>query len=194
MTGTAAPPIPVRLAARPLVGGLVVPYITLETDVGWTFGRVHHGRWRQVILGRRCQTCGDPLGSRYVLLVRAGDIEHGYTAEPAMHPECARYSALACPMVAGRMTHYRSSPHPGTACPDPGCRCGLVTAGPDQPTLAGTAAEPWSAVWCSVGQYETAIKAETSELVGLAVPTEPARVRPVIPDHLRFVLNLVEIP
>ncbi|MFC9085299.1 hypothetical protein [Nocardiopsis dassonvillei] len=176
------PPIPTQLAHRPTLGGLVVPYISLRTDRGWHLGHISQPRWREVIEGWRCQVCGRWLGvdGRFVLHVRPSDIAVGYSAEPAQHPVCAAYSAAACPMVAGRRDRYRA-PADLTArtCELPDCRCHLVPDNPAQRELrAGADAEPWLALWCAPDQYARAHN-PAGDLLGLAIPKEPRRIRPV---------------
>ena len=137
------PAIPVRLAHRPTIGGLVVPYITPHTDDGrYLFGGVDPHRQWQCLNRRLCSVCGRALieqpGDRLILLMRLSDLPQQRTSEPALDPVCAAYTQAACPMVAGRLSHYRSTPMrlgPGMA------------PGADQAARLGAPAEPWFAVW-----------------------------------------------
>ncbi len=111
----AVPPIPVRVAHRPTLGGLAVPYVTPYTDDGRRlFGGVDPHRQWQCLTQRRCGVCGLPLGrglvDRLVLLMRLSDLPAQRTSEPALDPVCAAYTEAACPMIAGQLTHYRSTP------------------------------------------------------------------------------------
>src|SRR5437773_2000102 len=111
MSEVAVPPVPVWLAHRPAVGGLVVPWITPRAGDGrYLFGVLDPARQHAALTGRLCQVCGRPLGRRLVLLMRAQDLPRRCTAEPGCDPTCCAYVQAACPMVAGRMSHYRSSP------------------------------------------------------------------------------------
>ena len=42
--------------------------------------------------------------------MRLSDLPQQCTSEPALDPVCAAYTQAACPMVAGRLTHYRTTP------------------------------------------------------------------------------------
>lgn len=177
-----APPIPVRLADRPTVGGLVVPWISVQhRDGRAALGAVHGSRVDTCLMGRRCQTCGGLLGDRLVLFARPRDFARGYVAEPGMHPDCAAYSAKACPMVNGSMGRYRASRHnvEGKPCGEQGCDCpGWVSADNQDARLAG-GAEAWFAVWLRLSDYGLATD-EKGALLGIAVTqVKPLKVRPL---------------
>lgn len=120
------PDIPAHLAHLPAVGGLAVPYITGQRPLDGTylFGTVYRARQVECLVLRLCGVCGRPLGDTVVLLVRSSEVVAvpdletfqlriiARTAEPAVHPECRDYSARACPMLAGSMSRYRTSPPP----------------------------------------------------------------------------------
>lgn len=175
------PPVPVMLDHRPLVGGLVVPYISIESGDGrYVLGAVHNSRMRRCVVERRCQVDGAPLTQPAVAMVRQRDLDLGWTAEPAMHPQCARYSAAACPMLAGRMEHYRSTPHDlGTLrCNVAGCGCAGWVDSPDQQHRAGQAAEAYYALWLS--RYDVAVD-RGGTVLGIGWrPEYVRRIRPVV--------------
>lgn len=177
------PPIPARLADRPTSGGLVVPWISIESGDGrHVLGAVHTSRQVACITGYRCQIDGQPLGWPAVVFARPQDLERRYTAEPAMHPECARYSAAACPMVAGRMSHYRSSPVDTSrlTCNKPGCDCAGWVNSPDSAHRVGRPADPYVAVW--LRGYDVAVS-PSGEVLGVSWQnTAPVRIRPLIPE------------
>lgn len=105
-----APPIPAWLAHLPTVAGLVVPWITARAPDGRIlFGVLDSVRQSLAIANYLCQVCGTRLERPLVLFVRPVDLRHRCTSEPGLHPQCVAYSQKACPMVAGTMTHYRSS-------------------------------------------------------------------------------------
>jgi hypothetical protein len=90
MTRPAAPAIPVRLANRPIVGGLAAPWISLHHADGTpVLGVVDAARQAACLARHWCQACGQPLLSPLVLLARARDIAAGYVTDPGLHPECA---------------------------------------------------------------------------------------------------------
>lgn len=176
-------PIPQCLAHRPTAGGLVVPYISVSDGVHHILGNVHRTRALSCIRDRLCQICGRPLGRRLVVFVDQGGLDKRYTAEPALHPQCAAYSAQACPMLAGQLDRYRRSPAPleRVECFEPGCGCGGWTDSPGvEVRERGAPAGPWFAVW--LPDYEVAVKQvpEGLSIHGLAWQTiEPLRIRPV---------------
>jgi hypothetical protein len=133
------PPIPIHLAGLPTAGGLVVPRITPQTASGqFLFGNLSDVAQHRFLLGYRCQICASILPRRAVLFARISDLLLMCTSEPATCPPCARYSALACPMLKGQMRHYRAGPHPA-----------LTERPPTTQKLArhGAPAESWYAVW-----------------------------------------------
>ncbi|GLZ28101.1 hypothetical protein Lesp02_02910 [Lentzea sp. NBRC 105346] len=133
------PDIPLWIAHLPVVGGLAVPWITPRTTDGrYLLGSIDRDRMHQALVYRWCGVCGRPLDDRLVLLMRLSDLPRQCTNEPALHPQCAAYTAAACPMVSGKLDHYRSTPVRLDA-----------TMAPSSDTSArqGAAAEPWFAVW-----------------------------------------------
>lgn len=172
------PPIPVRLAHRPTVGGLVVPYVTSRTEDGrHLFGGVDSLRQRRCLTGRLCSVCGRPLldrpDDRLILLMRLSDLPQQRTSEPALDPVCAAYTRAACPMVAGRLTHYRATP----------LRLGPhMQVASDHAALLGTAAEPWFAVWLT--GYEVVVEARNGQPAASYTGTRPLRIRPLTWRHL----------
>jgi hypothetical protein len=130
--------IPLWLSHLPVVGGMAVPWITaVAPDGRHLFGALDPHRQRQAITGWRCQVCGRVLDRPLVLLMRLRDVPRRETSEPGLHPQCAAYTAAACPMVAGRMRHYRSAP----------IALGGGAVASTDPARLGAPAEPWFAVW-----------------------------------------------
>ena len=88
-------------------------------------------------------------------MVRARDIVAGYVAEPGLHPECAAYSAKACPMLAGTMARYRSSPLPSRLerCGNASCGCKAWVRPGDRGLRAGRPREAFAAVWIRRSEY-----------------------------------------
>ncbi|MET9089433.1 cell envelope biogenesis protein OmpA, partial [Streptomyces sp. NPDC004237] len=97
-----SPAIPVRCLTRPLAGGLVVPYVSLVHNGHAVFGSIDAGRARHAFLQRLCQICARPLEERFFVIVRPADQKHGYSPEPALHPECRPYASAHCPMLIPR--------------------------------------------------------------------------------------------
>src|SRR5947208_4982689 len=122
-----AVPVPARCARRPTVGdGLVVPYISVAAGDGrFLLGNVHNAKAVECIVGKLCQVCGEDLTRPAVILAPDSALAKRFTGEPALHPECARYSERVCPMVAGRMLNFRGGhTPPGLPCNVAGCDCG----------------------------------------------------------------------
>ncbi|GAA4731763.1 hypothetical protein [Phytohabitans rumicis] len=141
---TRTPDIPVHLGGLPCSGGLVVPRITPITRTGVPlFGKISELAQYRFLHSRTCQVCGQPLGPRAVLFARSSDFAYQCTAEPAVCPPCAAYSARACPMLAGRRDRHRASEHPALA---------GIPVSADQQLRMGAPAEDWYAVW--IRDYE----------------------------------------
>jgi hypothetical protein len=160
---------------------LAVPYISVEHRDGYALGAVHGSRVDECLKRLLCQSCGEPLSDPLVLFVRPQDTARGYVAEPALHPQCARYAAAACPMLNGGATHYRRTPVDLSrhACSEAGCECGGWVPGPDNAARVGQPAGEWAAWWVSLVDYRLAVGEDSGRLLGVALPETPRRVRPV---------------
>ncbi|WP_433531230.1 hypothetical protein ACQPYA_03725 [Micromonospora sp. CA-263727] len=132
-------PIPVTLRHRPTVGGLVVPWITMQMPDGrYRFGAIDAERLLAALTDRICQICGNPMDRPFVFAMRDVDLSRLISSEPAMHPECAKYSVAACPMLAGTMSRYRAQ---GSDSP--------ASAGDPAGVRPGHAAHSWRLLWTS---------------------------------------------
>jgi len=168
-TSPSGPPIPLNLHHLPVVAGLAVPWITPRLPDGrHLFGLLEQGRQHSCLTQRLCQVCGRPLDRVFVLLARASDLRRRRTAEPPVHPSCAAYTMRVCPMVAGRMAHYRAQPHD---------LAGLAAVFPDAPARLGAPAEPWFTVW--LRSYTVITDPATGALSASYRPTDPLRIRAV---------------
>lgn len=163
----ALPPIPTSLQHLPTLGGLVVPWITARTADGrFLFGAIDCDRMGRALLNRWCGVCGQPLVHRAVLMLRLSDLPRQCTSEPALHPWCADYSSKACPMIAGRVDHYRAS----APRLDP-----TMQSAPDTAARSGSAAEPWFAVW--IARYHVIV--DHGNLAASYAGIPPLRIRPI---------------
>ncbi|GIJ49382.1 hypothetical protein Val02_62680 [Virgisporangium aliadipatigenens] len=164
---TGVPNVPLHLAGRPTVGGLVVPWITPTTVAGLhLFGKITAIVQRRCLAERRCQVCGQRLGDLAVLFARDSDLTYQCAPEPATCPPCHAYSARACPMLSGRRSHYRAGEHPALA----------GTVSDDAHLRQGAPAELWSAVW--VREYDVTVHpAVSGALVASWAVHPPARIR-----------------
>lgn len=183
----ARPAIPMRLAARPTVGGVVVPWVNVQLgDGGVDFRRAHHSRW--VACWRRglCQLCGQPLTHPRLLVGSDREMRAGFFSEPPLHPECAVYASRACPMLAGRQPRFRVGPsisdgHRGATCFEPGCGCaGWV---PTPGAAGGREGEPapcWYAVYVAdyaLGVWPDETRPGLMRVTGGRPEGDPLRVR-----------------
>ena len=167
MTDLPVPPIPLSLAHLPVAAGLAVPWITPRTPDGrYLFGVIEAGRQRACLRDRRCQVCGRALTRPMVLLVRKSDLSRRCISEPPACPPCAAYTIRACPMVSGRLAHYRATLR------DLG---GIADAAPDVPARLGAPAEIWYAVW--LARYDVIVDPATGNLAASFAHTRPLRVR-----------------
>ncbi|KLL09873.1 MULTISPECIES: hypothetical protein [Protofrankia] len=167
MTNPTPPAIPLSLAHLPTVGGLAVPWITSRTGDGrHLFGAVDSDRKDQALLLRLCGVCGRRLDERLVLLMRLSDLPRQRTAEPALHSVCAAYTAAACPMVGGRLAHYRTTPQ----ALDP-----AMIPPADSPARRGAPAEPWFAVWL----HSYKVITDHGTLAASYTGHIPLRIRPI---------------
>ena len=144
------PPIPIHLASFPTVGGLVVPFITLQHRNGKAaLGVVDGSRTELCLRKRRCGVCGQIMTGRMVFLMRRSDLDRGCSVEPGLCPPCAAYTRKACPMVSGYMAYYRESvsPFASRTCGDPACPCAAWAPPDDASARLGTPADAWFALW-----------------------------------------------
>lgn len=159
----ARPPIPVALAHRPTMGGVVVPWVNVRLgDGGVDFRRAHRRRWEAAWKNSLCQMCGRPLRHPTCLVGGPGELDEWLFDEPPLHPECMLYASKACPMLAGRQPFYRTGPtlsegHRGATCYLPGCECAgwKPSSRADSDSRAGKPAHLWYALY--VADYATAV-------------------------------------
>lgn len=155
------PDIPVSCATRPVVGGLVAPFVNLRmADGGVDFRSPHQARYEECWTKGLCQTCGSVIRGLAVLFGGPNQLRDRRFDEPPLCAPCALYASRACPMVAGRMDAYAdrdrvSEGHRGETCPDPGCACGgFRLADPSQADHKGDPAHPWYALYVRPGMYQ----------------------------------------
>jgi hypothetical protein len=156
------PPIPASCAHRPVVGGLVAPFVNMRlADGGVDFRTPHTAAYEKCWLEERCQTCGEQLQDRVcVLFGGPNQVRRLHFDEPPLCPPCAVYASRACPMVAGRMDTYArhdrvSEGRRGKTCSTPGCDCGgAVSSDPSAPDHKGDPAHPWYACYVRPGTWQ----------------------------------------
>lgn len=175
---------PPRLANRPIQGGRFVPWVALELPDGtYDLRACERPRVELCFVDGMCQVCGQRLGVPVVFFAGHDQLDDLLVDAPPVHPECAAYSAQACPMLAGRLTTYATQPtraERSTECPTPGCTCGGYVNHGD-PARAGTRAPRWFTVWC--GAYDVVIDPDTQRVWGAQIP-KPLKIRAVMPARL----------
>lgn len=175
------PPIPARLEHRPTSGGLVHPWVNVTLAGGGVdFRSQHRARSEAAWTQGLCQVCGDKLTVPLVLLGGPNQLERLLFDEPPCHPECAAYASQACPMVAGRLTHYPdrqrvSQGHRGTKCPDPGCECDGWVPDSEGVDHGGEPAHVWYAVYAS--GYSVAFQPDGRLIGGALARDQVLKVR-----------------
>ena len=173
-----------------------MPWVSVELAGGsYDLGNMHNTRVNRCFVERRCQICGEHIGALVVFFLSTSGLADMSVGEPPVHPECAAYSKRACPMLAGRVDHYRRTPtrtegHRGEQCTTPGCDCGGWIPTPGNSDNAGRSAEAWHMVWCNTYAL-TVPDAHTKGLLerGLipagvqigARVTQPLKIRAVAP-------------
>lgn len=182
----ARPAIPATCESRPIIGGLVIPWINVQlADGGVDFRAQHDSRAQRCYLEGLCQVCSTPIERPpFVLIGGPRQLTALQFEEPPLHPECAAYVTHACPMVAGRMLRFAdrdpiSESHRGTACPDPECDCGgwVPTPGAADRELNGRPAHDWYAVYATTYAFG-------------ATPDGQAHSALLSPDHVRAVRHV----
>jgi hypothetical protein len=173
-----SPPVPTHLAHRPTHGGLVVPWVSVVLADGTpALGNLHGTRADKAFWNKLCQICGEAMTRPIVLFATESGHARGQTSEPGMHPECAAYSAKACPMVNGRMSRYQGSDRvAGKPCVEPGCDCGGWVDQDGGPT-PGAPAELWFAVW--VEDYQIGVGTDGRPNAAIYANLTPLKVRPL---------------
>jgi len=111
-------------------------------------GLVDYNRMVHCFQERRCGVCGEVVEGRMVFLMRSFDVARNVSSEPGLCPPCAAYTTAACPMIAGRMAHYRQSrpTFVSRRCDDPECECSQWVS-TTETNRYGAASERWFALW-----------------------------------------------
>lgn len=158
MTDDIRPPIPLRFPADQVRGGLAMPYVNVRLrDGGVDLRAQHHTRAVECWTHGRCQVCGQGIEKAEGAALVGGPsaIRDLVFSEPPMHRECMAYATKACPVLAGRWSHFASGPslserERGKACYEPNCDCGgWVPTTADQPRHSGEPNHPWWVVFAT---------------------------------------------
>lgn len=184
------PPIPASCAHRPTVGGLVAPYVNARmADGGVDFRTPHTAKAERCWRENLCQTCGRPLPPFAVVFGGPAQLRALRFDEPPLCPPCAVYASQACPMVAGRQTHYATGPRVsegkrGHVC-FAGCGCaGWVDTDPNAYDASGEPAHAWFACWVPIQGWT---------LTASYVDTPCTERDCVLPVHRRLLINACQL-
>lgn len=153
--------IPASCADRPVVGGLVAPFVNLRlADGGVDFRSPHQTKYERCWKEALCQVCGRPLTHRAMLFGGPNQLRSRHFDEPPTCLPCGVYASQACPMVSGRMSHYAdrqrvSEGKRGHVCPDEQCDCGGWTVSdPNSYDASGEPAHEWYALYVRPGTWQ----------------------------------------
>jgi hypothetical protein len=179
MTDDLRPPIPASCADRPVVGGLVAPFVNPRlADGGVDFRSPHHAKYEECWTRNLCQTCGNRLTHPAVLFGGPNQLRDLHFDEPPLCTPCAVYASKACPMVAGRLDRYAdrdrlAEGRRGHVCPDEHCDCGGWTpTDPTSPDSGGDPVHPWYACYVSPGAWQLTGKQVTTRCSDLGCEHE----------------------
>jgi len=129
------PPVPRRMAHRPVERGYAVPWFCAEIDGHYDFRVVGPGKVRAAITQRLCWLCGQPLGAFKAFCIGPMCAINRTIGDPPSHRECAEWAIRACPFLNQRETKRRTTGMPEGATPpagygimrQPGATCLWVT-------------------------------------------------------------------
>jgi hypothetical protein len=201
MTEDLRPPIPASCAGRPVVGGLVAPYVNLRlADGGVDFRSPHHAKYEECWTRELCQTCGQQLTHPAVLFGGPNQLRTLHFDEPPLCPPCAVYASRACPMIAGRRERYADRPRVsegarGHVCSDAGCECGGWTpTDPANPDSGGDPAHPWYACYVRPGAWQLTGKQIVARCTDLGCEHERLIVNGAILNAVPLKILLIAEP
>jgi hypothetical protein len=157
------PDIPASCAARPVHGGLVVPWAQVVlADGAPDFLAPHHAKTERCWAEGRCQIHGGLLDRPCIVAGGPLQMAELHFDEAPLCIPCALYSSRACPMLGGRRLAYTrhdkiSNGPRGQVCPQhgAGCDCGGWTE--TNPGLGGHGGEPahdYYACYVTPGQWQ----------------------------------------
>jgi hypothetical protein len=98
--------MPARIAKLPTYRGRPVPVTVLTLPDGTVDFRVTDTEaWVDVVKNRQCGICGEPLDTVVCFIGGPLSAQSRAFTDAPMHEECARYSAQACPYLAGQKAY-----------------------------------------------------------------------------------------
>ncbi len=108
--------------------GLPIPWFVRRPANGPIDFRVMDtNRHQQALKERRCWVCGEPLGKEMAFVGGPLSAAQRLYSDPPAHPDCAEFSAKACPFLAIPTAHRREANKPA----DLECIPGQVATNPE---------------------------------------------------------------
>jgi len=95
------PPLPSNMRDLPVdTRGYPIPFFVQWIDGVPEFRLANRGNLHRCVLLKLCWVCGKPLGNRLVAFTIGPMCAiNRISSEPPQHPECAEFSARACPFL-----------------------------------------------------------------------------------------------
>lgn len=90
-----------KLAERPVVGRLVVPFMVDEAQQPIRFTELDHAHIAACAERGLCGICGGKIRRSPIAFIGPDDDRRCF-ADPWMHPDCAEVAMAQCPFLAGR--------------------------------------------------------------------------------------------
>ena len=100
-----------RHEARPVVGGLVVPYMVDATRNPVDFKIVDAEHVKRCATARRCGICGRKIRNGLIAFIGPNDGRSCF-ADPWMHEDCARLAMSQCPFLTSRTSWREDGDNP----------------------------------------------------------------------------------
>ena len=106
--------MPERLSRRPKDGrGFPTPFISAQINGKHDFRVIDHAKWEEVVSGRLCQLCGEPISGPLYFIGGPACAKNHIFFDPHMHRECAEYAIQVCPYLALPRFAYAAFIAPG---------------------------------------------------------------------------------
>jgi hypothetical protein len=184
-------PLPMNMRHLPVSRrGYPVPYfIKVRSGDDWDFRVIIPEMVVDCLITRKCWICGQQTGRLQAFVAGPMCIITRTTAEPASHPSCARYAAIACPFLANpRMKRDMNDLPEGHWQPgrallrNPGVSAVLITRQPTRPfndgrdNLLMRMGEPDQVEWYAERRPATRAEVEASVDSGVAALYKLAEV------------------
>jgi hypothetical protein len=95
------PPLPHNMRDLPVdTRGYPVPFFVQWINGVPEFRLMNRGKMDRCVLLKLCWVCGKPLGNRLIAFTIGPMCAiNRISSEPPQHPECAEFSAMACPFL-----------------------------------------------------------------------------------------------